>query len=528
MSPTFFNIKDLLEWSSQLVNQPYNKDTDQEIREWIKFNLASKLSYWTDQVVQDLNGWIRTGRLDFLDRNRTKIRHYLWLKIQPVRNHPDLFFTLSIAENSGNNKPGLVIKLDFKRSGIVTLNPVQIQYLEKKLDRNIEGVSWTKIDNIELLDWQSLVEQTTSFVRNNHNFYNQLLDDLAEISGDYRLARICWNSDGWIKPSGENGKSKLLGTHEKENGFGHEEWLFDTSKLIDGYHYSFLEPIYKHQETFEGKNFHIGLYTINYETKKRYWLGFINNVEVVRTQDAEKIKAKYELDGWYKEMINQLKEVNAKAESINSWNDGQLFNIRYRPENLKIVNYEPIPEDHPIYNISRYTFIKSQSIITSFLLNEYDNTIFIARPGEPTGSDENSSHQRAPKMVQVKKKHLEIQKKLLRFLRENFGDDNVTWEFNTESRTQVDIARKDGNHLYFYEIKTYPSLRTSIREAFGQLIEYAHWSERLETIDLIIVTDLPIDDSSKRYISYLRDNYNIPISYAWFDLTRNELVEYSF
>jgi hypothetical protein len=49
-----------------------------------------------------------------------------------------------------------------------------------------------------------------------------------------RIARICWNTNGWIKPSGKKGKSKSH-SHEYIYGFGHEEWNFDTEKIINGY-----------------------------------------------------------------------------------------------------------------------------------------------------------------------------------------------------------------------------------------------------------------------------------------------------
>ena len=56
-----------------------------------------------------------------------------------------------------------------------------------------------------------------------------------------KIARICWNTNYWQKPSGKDGKSK--DTYELINGYGHEEWLFDKEKIIDGYHYSFLQGI---------------------------------------------------------------------------------------------------------------------------------------------------------------------------------------------------------------------------------------------------------------------------------------------
>jgi hypothetical protein len=55
-----------------------------------------------------------------------------------------------------------------------------------------------------------------------------------------KVARICWNSKMWRRPSGPNGKTKNKDTYEFQNGFGHEEWLLDTSKTIGGWKYGFL------------------------------------------------------------------------------------------------------------------------------------------------------------------------------------------------------------------------------------------------------------------------------------------------
>ena len=62
-------------------------------------------------------------------------------------------------------------------------------------------------------------------------------------ANERRMARICWNDNGWVFPSGRLGKSKDKKSHEGKYGYGHEEWLMDTSKLINGYNYGFLEPI---------------------------------------------------------------------------------------------------------------------------------------------------------------------------------------------------------------------------------------------------------------------------------------------
>lgn len=103
-----------------------------------------------------------------------------------------------------------------------------------------------------------------------------------------KVARICWNTNSWQYPSGPSGKSKNKKAYELEVGYGHEEWLLDTSKLIDGYHYSYIQAIGQHREKYLNNAYNISLYSINSKTKDRWWLGEIKSVEVVDQKESKK------------------------------------------------------------------------------------------------------------------------------------------------------------------------------------------------------------------------------------------------
>ena len=53
------------------------------------------------------------------------------------------------------------------------------------------------------------------------------IDKINEQPIENRMSRICWNSEGWIKPTGKEGKSKYKESFEFQHNYGHEEWLFD-------------------------------------------------------------------------------------------------------------------------------------------------------------------------------------------------------------------------------------------------------------------------------------------------------------
>lgn len=101
-----------------------------------------------------------------------------------------------------------------------------------------------------------------------------------------RVARLTWNERQWTEPSGKTGKSRDRNSHEARYGFGGEEWLFDMTKLVEGYHYAFLEPINKQPQAFEGKTYEVFLYTIDGVSKARYWIVSITGVEVLNEKEA--------------------------------------------------------------------------------------------------------------------------------------------------------------------------------------------------------------------------------------------------
>lgn len=169
---------------------------------------------------------------------------------------------------------------------------------------------------------------------------------------EHRYARITWNTNGWEKPSGRDGKSDSKGTHEFRTGFGHEEWLLDTTKQIDGYCYSFLEPINKTPNAFVGKKYRVWLYTIDGNTGRRYWIGEIKKLIVISKKDKQSIIDEYRQRGWLDQMLNDLVDCGL---DLNTFTPD--FNIKFKAEDL-VPQTPPfeIPADHPIVNASRYVF----------------------------------------------------------------------------------------------------------------------------------------------------------------------------
>ena len=87
----------------------------------------------------------------------------------------------------------------------------------------------------------------------------------------------------------------------------------------------------------------------------------------------------------------------------------------------------------------------------------------------------------------------------------------------------VDIkALTINDEWHYYEIKT-SSARLCIREALGQILEYTHYNCQQHVTNLFIIGQYKPSDREINYISLLRQLYNLPIYYQWYDLSTHTL-----
>lgn len=56
---------------------------------------------------------------------------------------------------------------------------------------------------------------------------------------------------------------------------------------------------------------------------------------------------------------------------------------------------------------------------------------------------------------------------------EKYGYENVSFEHRIGGK-KIDIVLRDNNSFVFYEIKSNNSAKACIRDAIGQLLEYAY------------------------------------------------------
>ena len=118
-----------------------------------------------------------------------------------------------------------------------------------------------------------------------------------------KIARLCWNTNEWRRPSGRKGKSKSNDAYENEMGFGHEEWLLDDSKIMpDGYHYGFLEPMRVKSDKHFGKVYDIYLFTIS-PNKQKVYIGCLRNAIGVSSEESQTVYNFYQKKGWLRGVL---------------------------------------------------------------------------------------------------------------------------------------------------------------------------------------------------------------------------------
>jgi hypothetical protein len=83
-----------------------------------------------------------------------------------------------------------------------------------------------------------------------------------------------------------------------------------------------------------------------------------------------------------------------------------------------------------------------------------------------------------------------------------------------EHGTRIDVVRqRPDKSRIFYEVKVLPTLRACIREALGQLLEYAHWPDKQLAAGLVIVSYHASDMNTMAYLTKLGEVYGLPIEY---------------
>lgn len=323
-------------------------------------------------------------------------------------------------------------------------------------------------------------------------------------------------------PSGIEGKSKNVDSYEHEYGFGHEEWLLDMEKLIDGYHYGYLQSLSKAHEKHQGKVFNISLYTINSLTKERWWIGKIKDAKVISKQKAIDVLEEYQKKGWFKEMLDQLSLVGANSEHFGVDDPYGFVNIKFKPENIDLLP-TPLRFSHKDPAVPSTYYVLLDKKTEPNLEIPIKRTIVFS-----PGHNEKKSRTKAKypqREREVDLMHNRMQTDIYNQLVREYGEGDVGTELPLGEGTTVDVVVRKGDSYVYYEIKTANSIRICIREALGQLMEYGFWSKEECVEKIVIVSQNYITKDAEDYLRLLKSEFNIPVKYVRYDCELKKLIQ---
>jgi hypothetical protein len=342
------------------------------------------------------------------------------------------------------------------------------------------------------------------------------------ISPDRRLARLCYNTEGWKRPSGPVGKSPSSSSHENRQGYGHEEWFFDLEKTIDGWHYTFLRPVDRFQRTYQGRKFDVRLYTRTPDNSFVF-VGEVKHMEVNSPDEENRAMRIYKENGWLAEMIEQVNKVSfIHREELNN-----LFTVRFRPEDVIIYNeWVPVAEEDNISN--RYIFYYDRRNVVSQAVDAFI-------PNEPSLEESEKSTimegtiLRKASDIWRNNIHTRIQVGLHQYLNIKYPGCTRREAGFEDGGQRIDLKFRhpETGNFIFFEIKTYENdVRTCIRAALGQLLEYAYYNATPDPeTQLVIVSQNSLDDISQKYLEHLHDQMGMPVGYLQFDWQNGKILD---
>lgn len=341
------------------------------------------------------------------------------------------------------------------------------------------------------------------------------------------FTRLTSNENNWELPSPHKWKTE---NQEKQNipfenqyGFGHEEWLLNTRYNVNGFQYGFIRGLSnKKQNTTKYDEVH--LYTVKKEKSQNqvFYLGFIKNVFPIKNNIEEQKIILDTISKFNADMIIEIENINADLKGITQ-NAFEAV-VKFRLEDVCFFD-EPVYQ--PYFNLGKYKRFQPYQILDSI-----EEVFASEKKANSSGflsgkADQTSIYNRKSKesSITIEKVHSEIIEALEKFLNPQYCTikGNLSIERTRFNGNIADVVTQEKDtSITIYEIKTSASGRRNIRDAIGQLLDYALHS--VETVKkLLIVSPSYLNKSEIEFLEKLKNSVTYPIEYMSYqkdDLTK--------
>ena len=320
------------------------------------------------------------------------------------------------------------------------------------------------------------------------------------------LTRISYNSSGWQRPTGDASKLEVEESFNAQFKFGFEDWFFRGEWQVDGWRYAFLQGANIKDRKYIGRPWNVSLYTIQPD-KRRRWVADVHELECLDPTQSEEAEAFFREQGWLQQMEDEVRAVGGDPEQIrNTEYAGHFLNVRYRVDNLQMMPAETFwPQPFWKKLAAYYKFYPLTEAAEAELA-----ALQPRRGGRDVPLPEAPIFRRAIGAVAYSPDHRRMQAILLKQLQAEYGRDHVRIEVDG-----IDALVETDAESIIYEIKSDLSPKSVIRQALGQLLEYAYHPPRVYgmPVRLVIVGRSELGHEAAAYLDHLTTAFGLPLEY---------------
>jgi hypothetical protein len=202
----------------------------------------------------------------------------------------------------------------------------------------------------------------------------------------------------------------------------------------------------------------------------------------------------------YEECINRIFDYFTNYELHNKRQS--LIKSLNPPQKFKAEDYYKIMHDEPRGWIKRLNDILDREIPLNRI--QFNQGLHIAKEAD--------SRIGSPEKIKVQHLHNELMRRLYCQLCQQFGEENVGTE-NHIGTKKIDVVARTGGGYNIYEIKTDIEPRGCIREAMGQILDYAFFECEDIIHKMVIVGATPETKEVKTYLTKFREKNALEIYY---------------
>ena len=327
------------------------------------------------------------------------------------------------------------------------------------------------------------------------------------------VTRLAYNSTGWQRPAEDSGAKESGKSFRNENGFGHEDWLFRDEWIIDGWRYGFVQGVNNSRSKLLklATPFDLRLFAMLGKGDRRY-VAEIRDAECLSDDQAKDAVAEFKRRGWRGDMRQEIKNSGGNVAALDSekWAPF-ILNMRFRLDNQnRFARPIPVAADDPISEIKRYTLCSLANLTSKKARSNGAPKVGAKRGSTAHPSTKVHSRFLKQRLLNVTPEHAHMQKLLMKQLRAEFPDADVRREAEC-----VDVVMVRKHETVLFETKSDLSPLTVVRQAFGQIMEYAfHPSRTHKTpVRLVIVGRRPLAGEDLLYFESITSRFSLPIEY---------------